>query len=267
MTWPEVEEILKQDPFVLIPVGTTEGHGPHLPLGTDSFIAYEIAKGAAQKAIEMGVKTIVAPPVLVGYSMENMSFPGSISLSGETVGNVVLDVCRSLIRHGFKNIIIVNGHGGHVSVLDVVSRKIRDETDGKIIIAMAMPQQLVTDVIERLMENNDGHAGESETSLIMAFRPELVRKEKMMPLQRKDVPIVTKIEPIVSKEEAEERTRYNVTIPMPFLATLADGTGITGDPTKATPEKGKKIAEAAITRLAAYMEEVKKKKKIFGLEL
>ena len=123
MTWPEVEEALKRTDVALIPVASIEQHGKHMPLGSDSYAAIEICKLIAQKA-----EVVVAPTVLAGLSSHHMGFPGTITLTPETFEAVVYETALSLIKHGFRKILILSGHGGNsVSVANVI-QKINQET-------------------------------------------------------------------------------------------------------------------------------------------
>src|SRR5512139_1299051 len=118
MTWVEVEQALTHTDAVIIPLGSTEQHGRHLPLGTDSFEAVETAKLIAQKA-----DVLVAPVVLAGLSSHHMGFPGTITLTPETFEAVVYETAQSLIGHGFRKILIFSGHGGNaVSVAAIIQR-------------------------------------------------------------------------------------------------------------------------------------------------
>jgi len=118
MTWPEVEEALKRTDVALIPIGSIEQHGKHLPLGSDSYAAIEFCKLIAQKT-----EVVVAPTVLAGLSDHHLGFPGTISLTPETFEAVVYETALSLIRHGFRKILILNGHGGNaVSMANVIHR-------------------------------------------------------------------------------------------------------------------------------------------------
>ncbi|MGY5858023.1 MAG: creatininase family protein, partial [Candidatus Thorarchaeota archaeon] len=112
MTWPEVEEILKETDIVLVPVGSTEQHGPALPVDTDAYITTELTLLLAEK-IWSKQKVVVAPTMSFGYSPHHMDFKGTISLNESTLANVYVDICKSLDHHGFKKIILVNGHGGN----------------------------------------------------------------------------------------------------------------------------------------------------------
>lgn len=182
LTWPEVRELITsgQVDTVIIAVGSTEQHGRHLPLATDAILAQVIGEELARR---LG-KALLAPPIRVGCSEHHMAFPGTISLSAATLGALVGDYVASLSRHGFKNIVVVATHGGNFGPLAQAVHGLR----------AAYPQVNIVDYtdLNHLMsalagasaefgvsaEASGGHAGESETSLMLALRPDLVKMER-----------------------------------------------------------------------------------------
>ena len=129
MTWREVEQALTHTDMVVIPVGSNEQHGPHLPLGTDIFAAIETCKLLAQRT-----DILIAPVVLAGVSEHHMGFPGTIALSPETFEAVIIDTARSLIRHGFKKLMILNGHGGNLPALRAAVETINQTTSATAVL-------------------------------------------------------------------------------------------------------------------------------------
>jgi creatinine amidohydrolase len=258
MTWVEVRKILETDPFVLIPIGATEEHGRHLPLCVDNLAAYEVAIRAARKAKEMGIQAVMTPLIPLGFAGETMFFPGTISLEAETVTNVLLDILRSLIKHGFTKLIVVNGHGGNVTLVDVVCRRIRDETKGKIVVASTIWWHLAAAVVDQVREGSNvpEHAGELESSIVMYLRPDLVNKQEMVNVD-KELPIFA----------SENLAQFGVMIPFPSVEMITPNLGHFGNPLLASAEKGRKIIETASTQLANYMKSVNDKGYMFGFEL
>ena len=123
MTWREVEDVLAAGvDAVLLPIGTTEQHGPHMPLDTDCIIARGIAERAAAAAEADGLRVLIAPTLNITLSWYHMQYPGSMRLSTTTFLQVFNEVCESLHHHGLRNIIAVNGHGGNVAALTVVQK-------------------------------------------------------------------------------------------------------------------------------------------------
>src|SRR5262249_3569662 len=120
MTWQEVDERIRAGvDAVLLPIGTTEQHGPHMPLDTDCFIARGLATRAAHLGERQGCPVLVAPTLNVTLSWYHMQFPGSLRLSTTTFLQVFREVCESLAHHGFENVLAVNGHGGNIAALTV----------------------------------------------------------------------------------------------------------------------------------------------------
>jgi creatinine amidohydrolase len=171
MTWDEVEQYLRTSDMVIIPVGSIEQHGKHLPLGSDSIAAVETSMRIGQKT---GV--LVAPAVLAGVSEHHMGFPGTISLTPATLEAVLYDTARSLIAHGFKRIMFLNGHGGNETTVTNVAYRINRETAATAIDLWRIDLP-PTDA--RLKDAKlDYHAGVEETSTMMYLAGGLVQMSK-----------------------------------------------------------------------------------------
>jgi len=171
MTWKEFEDALKRTDMAIIPVGSVEQHGKHLPLGTDFYGATETVKLIAQE-----VDVLVAPILFLGLAEYHMGFPGTMTLSPETFEAVVYESALSLIRHGIKKIMIYNGHGGNNVAVDNVVRKINQTTE-----AVAVKLNNIEPLPEpeaRLYPPYDWHAGIAETSLMLYLTNSLVDMSK-----------------------------------------------------------------------------------------
>jgi creatinine amidohydrolase len=179
MTWEEVGEALKETDMAIVPLGATEQHGPHLPLGTDTMGVVEFARRTAAQLEEEGIKALVAPPVPFGISSYHMPFPGTISLHNTTWRKLVLDVLHSLYTHGFRRFVLPLGHGGNWSMMLVVSQQFMDETeDAKVLVLNWLPV-LVADYPEVFPTGKrEGHSGAGETSRMLATHPELVQLQR-----------------------------------------------------------------------------------------
>lgn len=169
MTWTDVQEYLRANDMVIIPIGSTEQHGPHLPLGTDSYIATDIAE-----MISARTGVVVAPVVLVGYSVYHSGFPGSLSLKPETMEQVLFETAEMLIKHGFRRIMFLNGHGGNAIVQSKVIHRINHNTEA---IALALGDYAPRDA-EPPKDWFDQHAGVEETSVMLFLEPELVHMDR-----------------------------------------------------------------------------------------
>ncbi len=173
MTWEDVREYLKTHDMVIIPLGSTEQQGPHLPLGTDFYEAFGIAKKISEKT---GV--IVAPLVFAAYSEYHMGFPGTVSVKTETLEQYLFECVSSLIRHGFKKIMFFNYHGGNNIVQAKLIHRINHTTSATAM-AIGIGGTIRKDVPPETYEKFfDWHAGLGETSILLYLHPELVRMER-----------------------------------------------------------------------------------------
>ncbi|HON79357.1 MAG TPA: creatininase family protein [Spirochaetota bacterium] len=174
MTWPDVKAYLQRCDMVIIPLGSIEQHGPHLPLGTDTYEAYEMSKLISAKT---GV--VVAKVLSVGYSESHMGFPGTITITQETMERVLKETVESLIRHGFRRILFFNYHGGNNLTQTRLVAHINRTTPATAV-AIGIGGPIPGDVPPGTYEKNfDWHAGVGETSLMMHLKPNLVRKDNI----------------------------------------------------------------------------------------
>lgn len=181
LSYVDIQEYLKHSDTILIPKASLEQHGPHLPLYCDTITAQEVASRAGEQA---GI--LYTPTLWLGYSPQHMRAPGwgagTITLRADTYLNVVYDIGRSLIHHGFNRLIFVNGHGSNVKVIDPVLRKLRYETGALIGYYKPYAERyigMLKDVLEGPVEETPGwHAGELETSQCLAHNPNLVRLDR-----------------------------------------------------------------------------------------
>src|SRR6266404_5364928 len=125
-TWPEIREAVAQNRVCVLPVGTVEQHGPHLPLVTDVLTATEMSRLAVER---MPAEAILMPSVYYAFNVHHLDFPGTIAVEGDTFINYVTDIGKSLAYHGFRKILLVNGHGSNVPFLDIAARNITNKTE------------------------------------------------------------------------------------------------------------------------------------------
>lgn len=175
LTWPEVERHLEGDRIVVVPIGSTEQHGPAGPLGVDTYVAITLAEDLATQT---GI--LCAPPLWYGDSSHHAAFPGTITLRPDTLMMVVRDVCRSLARHGFDRIILLNGHkGSNLPALVSGARTLHEEELPGVVFAVADPLHLARSAAPAIKEANEHHAGELELSHIHARFPGKVRMDRL----------------------------------------------------------------------------------------
>lgn len=169
MSWVDVKDYLKTNDMVIIPLGSTEQHGLHLPLGTDYFVGLEISKMISEQT---GV--VIAPVLLVGYSVYHSGFPGTLSLKPETMEQVLFENVEMLIKYGFRRFLIFNSHGGNRVVQENLVHRINHKTEA-IAITIGLGSSLQK---EEDRDFFDRHAGKSETSKMLYLMPQLVRMDR-----------------------------------------------------------------------------------------
>ena len=175
LAMPELEQRLKETPTVLLPVGSVEEHGPHLPLGTDAFHALEVARRVAQLR-----PLVVAPPLFYGLCRSTREHPGTVSLSFDTLRALVKDLGREFHRHGCRHLVLVSGHAGgtHMAALTEAGEALLAELpDLKVAVVNLL--DLLREVLQEhpglVRTQGDGHAGEVETAVMLAAYPQLVQ--------------------------------------------------------------------------------------------
>jgi len=171
MSWVEVKDYLKTNRMVIIPLGSTEQHGPHMPLGTDYYEALEICKKISSQT---GV--VVAPVLWVGYSLYHSGFPGTLSLKPETMEQVLFETVEMLMKYGFDRFMFFNYHGGNNIVQSKVIHRI-NHTTRAIGIAIGHGSSLQKEADDE-EEFFDWHAGKNETSIMLYLRPDLVKMDR-----------------------------------------------------------------------------------------
>ena len=240
LTWPEAQEYLKNVDIALLPVGSIEQHGAHLPLDTDSFDAEFLAHEVAAACSEP--KPLVLPLIPYGVSYHHEDFSGTISVSPKTLSTLVHEVGLSTAKHGIKKLVIINGHGGNTPALQFAAQIINRDTG--IFTCVETGETSDTDVIALSETPNDVHAGEIETSTTLSVRPEMVRRDKV----KKFIPkFSSRFLDFSSKRSVEWYTR----------TVKISKTGVLGDPTKASSEKGNRMWSMMIMRLVEFVEDLK----------
>jgi creatinine amidohydrolase len=174
LTWTEAEKA--KDAVVLIPVGATEAHGPHLPLGTDVFISEGLCQRAAVALEKDGHTVLVAPPLAYSVAQYAAGFAGTVSIGQSAAVNLIADVCASLIGQGWAKICLVNSHlePAHVESLRLACAEVKQRT-GKNVAFPDNTEKRWARTLTDEFKRGACHAGSYETSLILAARPDLVR--------------------------------------------------------------------------------------------
>ena len=239
MTSPQVREALENGYHtVLLAVGSTEQHGPHLPLGTDSLIGDKLVERAAR---HLG-KTLVAPTIRVGASEHHMEFAGSMTLREEVLVEVMVDYCRSLARHGFRTIVLIPTHGGNKEAVTRAAERLKHESLSARVLDQSDEVAYATAMVEvggnhEITPGEVGsHAGHMETSLILADYPELANMEKAA---RGKVDLGF---------DAEDRLHE---VGMHRLSPV----GILGDATGSSAEAGREYIECLLNKIVEQIRE------------
>jgi creatinine amidohydrolase len=233
---PEIAAIAKEDALVVQPIASVEQHGPHLPCYTDSLVAEGLTERALAVTPE-DVNVWTLPVIAYGKSNEHLGFPGTIALSARTLMAVCRDVGRSVARSGFRKLAFVNGHGGQPHLLELVARDIREETGLQVFPLFPYRLGVPGGVVSSDEELAYGiHAGELETSMVLALAPEAVRVDRLKPGGDRVRALYGGLS-YLSLEGA---------LPTAWLTRDLSASGVIGDPTRASAEQG----ERAVAHLA-----------------
>lgn len=245
LTWPEMREAIARQPVVLLPFGSVEDHGPHLPINTDNIIVETICLEAARRAPG---EMLVMPLVAYGLDEHHIDFPGTVSVGMETLLAYVADVAISAARHGFTHLLVVNGHGSNTPLADLAARRVVLET-GAICGAMspnaAIDPTLAEPTLSEMRRSEPGgiaHAGEYETAMMLHLRPDLVQMDRAV------------------REMGQIKLEYfNWDHPQPSILSWQDWwsrmseSGVCGDPTVATAQFGEALFETTVENFIRFV--------------
>ncbi len=245
LTWPEVARAVREERVPLVPIGTLEDHGPHLPIDTDVTLVEAICRGAAER---LPGETVLLPPIVHGYSPHHMDFPGTITIGWDTFCRYCTDVATSLVRHGIGRVLLVNGHGSNQNLVEMAARLAVVEQPNALVAAsfyLAGPSS--ADVIAELRDSTRGgmaHACELETSLYLHIFHDAVDMESAV--DERSYP---------SGEHAWMDWTDGPLKLMPWWSSFSE-TGVQGDATKASAAKGKSLFDAAVDEIASFVTEL-----------
>lgn len=240
LTWPEVESCFKEVDVALLPVGSIEQHGPHLPLDTDAFDADYLSRRIAEACSDP--KPLVLPLVSYGVSYEHGEFKGTVGVSNDTLAHLVYEIGMSVAHNGINKLVIINGHGGNIPALNYAAQMIT--RDAKIFVCIDTGETSDVDVYKIAETPGDIHAGEIETSTSLATRPHLVKMDK-----------AAKRVPRFSSRYLSFTSKRKVSW---YVHTKKiSQSGVIGDPTKANAEKGERMWQVMIAHLVALVEDLK----------
>ena len=253
LKWPEIKEAAAQDKFIIIPAATIEDHGPHLPVDTDVVIAKSICELAASK---INGEALLGPVIMHGYSPHHMDFPGPLTITWDTFIKHTLDILKSLIHHGFRYILVVNGHGSNASCLDMACRLAMVEHDqARCALVSWWQLSRVVMAFETIRESPvTGHACETETSLYLAICPEAVDMTKAP----RDISLPWSDHFYMNLVGRPAWPHKNWVFMTDHWSRLTES-GAIGDASVATAEKGRLLLDAAATEVCEILREMKQR--------
>jgi creatinine amidohydrolase len=223
----------------VLPFGATEPHNLHMPYGTDNFEVEEIGSRACERAYKAGTKVILLPTIPYGVNTNHLKIPGALacSLTPSALLHILTDLVDSLERQGIRKLVLLNGHGGNE--LKPLMRELHHRT--RVFLCLCDWFRMAADVYPQIFEKPGEHADEVETSMGLAFFPELVKPELADP---------GAIQP--TRLDAINRGLINITRPW-HLATTNTGMG---DPRAATADKGKRLMDVLVERIGDFLAEL-----------
>ena len=229
--------LAERNAVVLLPVASTEQHGPHLPTGVDDFLCSAVCRRTAT-LLAHDTPVVVAPTVWCGLADHHVAFGGTFTLSLATYHALLRDLCRSILAAGFRRIVIVNGHGGNISGLAALSVELTRELDAPIATTTYFTEALAE--MRAILEDQDGvmHACEGETSMMLALTPELVDRARLPEAHGPAFDIAASLMPSLRRTVS-------------FKELTASG--VLGDARRASAVKGEALLQACAQNLAARL--------------
>ena len=245
-TWPEMRQLIARQPVCIISIGSVEDHGKHLPLDVDNFLIRSICEQVAQRIPN---QVLLLPHIPYGFEDHHMSFPGTITIRPEHLEAFVLDVTLSLAHHGFRKILIADGHGSNMPILELVARKTIIQTDA-LCACFIWPSLISKEIREHRQSEYPGgmsHAGELETSVYLYLNASAVYMDQ------------------AEQDIHFHRSKYywhdlggGSPVRMVEWWSRISQTGVIGDPALATAENGKLWFERTVENLIEFIAEFQK---------
>lgn len=233
LTWTAVRDMPDKENVVIVqPVGAIEQHGPHLPLVVDAAIGVAVL-GRALEKLAADIPAYALPPLCYGKSNEHWHFPGTMTLSAQTLMTTLTEVAESLYRSGFRKLVLMNSHGGQPQVMEIVARDLHQKYEDFMVFPLftwRVPHR-VSELLTPKEKELGIHAGDAETSLMLAILPDQVKMEAAVAEYPPSLP---------------EASLLSMEGKLPFAWTTRDlsRSGVLGDPTVATREKGDRILDS-----------------------
>lgn len=226
----------------VLPLGATEPHNLHLPYGIDTLEGETVGEQICQAAWERGAKLVLLPTVPYGTQTNQREFPFAMNLNPSTLNRVITDLIESLVNQGLRKIVLLNSHGGND--LKGLLRELYGKTPAMLFLCNWYT--VCSDVYHEIFEEPDDHAGEMETSFALAFHPELVARNPDGTLAADEGRKAS------TRFEAVNNGWVSITRPWHLLTTNAGA----GNPHAATAEKGRRLMDTLVDRLAGFLVEL-----------
>lgn len=245
LSWTDIQTMRDRENVVLVqPVGAIEQHGPHLPLVVDAAIGVAVL-GRAFEKLSPSIPAYALPPLCYGKSNEHWHFPGTLTLTAQTLTATLMEVAESIYRAGFRKLVLMNSHGGQPQIMEIVARDLHQRYEDFAVFPIftwSVPHQ-VGDLLSPEEREFGIHAGDAETSLMLAILPDQVHMDRAQP----EYPPVLPADSLLSLEGK-----------VPFAWTTRDisRSGTIGDPTVATREKGDFILESVSNGWVQVLEDI-----------
>ena len=247
LTWTDIQSMPDKENVVIIqPIGAIEQHGPHLPIIVDSAIAVSVL-GKALTKLDSTVPAYALPPLYYGKSNEHWHFPGTITLSAQTLLTVLTEMAESIYRSGFRKLVLMNAHGGQPQVMEIAARDIHQKYEDFLVFPLFTWR--VPHIARELLSPKELefgiHAGDAETSLLLSILPEQVKMERAVAEYPHGLP---------------EDSLLSMEGKLPFAWVTRDLTqsGVLGDATVATKEKGDRLLESVSDGWVKVIEDIYK---------
>lgn len=248
LTWPEIKLAVSQEKVVILPIAAVEQHGHHLPLDVDNRLSSEMCLEAGRRS---PADILVMPTVHYGYTHHVLDFPGTINIEPSTFTNYLLDIGRSVAHHGFKRMLMVNGHGSNAPLVEIAARQVNMQTG--MLCASCSWWQLVAEfwnkeVRESVVPGGCAHACELETSVYMHLNGDGVRTERI----KGAVPeYMSEIEGGTEWQRVDLTAGSGPVTIVEWTASYSE-TGSLGQPELATAEKGERVFEYGVERMISF---------------
>ncbi|MGJ3247400.1 MAG: creatininase family protein [Elainellaceae cyanobacterium] len=233
LSWTDIHAIRDKANVVLVqPIGAIEQHGPHLPLIVDAAIGTAVL-GKALEKLESAVPAYALPPLCYGKSNEHWHFPGTVTLTAQTLITMLMEIADSLYRAGFRKLVLMNSHGGQPQIMEIVARDLHQRHDDFMVFPLftwKVPNS-AGDLISPKEKELGIHAGDAETSIMLSILPDQVKMDRAITEYPHGLP-------------DDSSLSMEGKLPFAWVTRDLSRSGVLGDPTVATKEKGDRLLES-----------------------